>query len=200
MNIMVDLETLGTVPGCAILSIGAVTFSTKDGTLGEEFYTTVHRSSCANAGLHEDASTLAWWNSQGAEARVVLAAADSPESPPLLEALGEFNRWLLRVSGGDIKGVYVWGNGADFDNPILACAYKATGLKQGWPSYNGRCYRSLKNLHPLFGLGQAPKMERGGTHHNALDDAKSQALHAIAIVADLRSRVHGLEQLGDESQ
>lgn len=197
---MLDLETLGTVPGCSIISIGAVTFSTRSQTLGEDYYGTVSRSSCANAGLHESPDTLAWWSKQSPDAQQALQDSVSSFAFPLHEALSEFNRWLLRVAGsGGITGLYVWGNGADFDNALLAAAYRAAGLKQGWPSYNGRCYRSLKNLHGLFGLGQPPKMKRGGTHHNALDDAKSQALHAIAIVNDLQRRgVHGLDDLSND--
>lgn len=195
MNIMVDLETLGTVPGCAILSIGAVVFSTRTGLLGKEFYSTIFRPSCELAGLHVDQGTVDWWAKQGAEAQKVLAdSLNSGVALPLEASLGDFNVWM-RSGGMAERDIYMWGNGADFDNPILACAYKAAGVKPGWASYNGRCYRSLKNLHPLFGLGQAPKMARGGTHHNALDDAKSQAVHAIAIVRDLRRRVAGLEDM-----
>ena len=40
-DVMVDLETWGTKPGCAIISIGAVSFG-PDG-LGEEFYTALDR-------------------------------------------------------------------------------------------------------------------------------------------------------------
>jgi len=73
----------------------------------------------------------------------------------------------------------VWGNGADFDLPILAAAYKAAGGPPPWKPYNGRCYRTLKNLAPSI------KLERQGTHHQALDDAVCQAKHLIKIVEHL---------------
>jgi inhibitor of KinA sporulation pathway (predicted exonuclease) len=73
-------------------------------------------------------------------------------------------------------GALVWGNGADFDNPILAAAYRATGISQGWKPYNGRCYRTIKNLAPQV------RLVRTGTHHNALDDARAQAQHLLDIV------------------
>ncbi len=72
-------------------------------------------------------------------------------------------------------------NGADFDQPILICGYRAAGVKQGWTAYNGRCYRTIKNLFP------EPKLVRQGDHHHALDDAKSQATHLIELV-----KAHGL--------
>jgi len=169
-HIMLDLETLGTVPGCSILSVGAVFFDPTHG-LGEEFYMVVHRRSCEEAGLHEDPDTIAWWNRQSIEATRVLRDAELDGENSLKVVLEKFTAFVKK----DTK-VKVWGNGADFDNPILAVAYRAVGLKQGWPAYNGRCYRTVKNHLP------GPKLERVGTYHNALDDAKSQALHMIQLM------------------
>jgi exodeoxyribonuclease VIII len=44
-----------------------------------------------------------------------------------------------------------------------------------WEFWKDRCYRTIKNCYP-----DVP-FDRRGTHHNALDDARSQALHLIAI-------------------
>lgn len=167
-HVMIDLETLGTVPGCAILSIGAVYFD--ESGLGEEFYRVVSRAHCKELGLKEDKGTVGWWAKQSEAARKVIADAEAPDAPQLHAALGELTAFLkLRTN------VKVWGNGADFDNPILACAYEAAELRQAWIAWNGRCYRTLKNIAP------GPKLVRQGTYHNALDDAKSQALHAIEL-------------------
>lgn len=73
------------------------------------------------------------------------------------------------------KGVRVWGNGSDFDNVILRNAYAAIGSTYPWRYNDNMCYRTIKNLAPDV------KMARQGVHHNALDDARSQALHLIAI-------------------
>lgn len=167
-HVMVDLETLGTVPGCTMLSIGGVYFGPEG--LGEEFYVVVSRASCKRAKLAESQDTLDWWMRQNAKARKVIDHADGPEALSLKDALVKFGEFLqLR------KGVKLWGNGADFDNPILAVGYDRVKLKQAWLAYNGRCYRTLKNIAP------GPKLVRQGTYHNALDDAKSQALHAIEL-------------------
>lgn len=167
-HVMVDLETMGTVPGCTMLSIGAVYFD--ENGLGEEFYTVVSRSDCEAQGLRESKSTQDWWAKQSAAARKVIDEAEADEAPTLAAALNSFTAFIKKDTN-----VKVWGNGADFDNPILACGYDAVGLKQAWISWNGRCYRTLKNIAP------GPKLERVGTYHNALDDAKSQALHAIQL-------------------
>lgn len=166
-HIVVDLETLGAVPGCVILSVGAVFFD--ETGLGAEFYKVINKRSCEEAGLLVNQDTVDWWNKQSMDATQVLRDAETSVDT-LASVLEEFNAFIKQDTG-----VKVWGNGADFDNPILAKAYEAVGVKQGWLPYNGRCYRTLKNIAP------GPKLVRVGTYHNALDDAKSQALHAIEL-------------------
>jgi exodeoxyribonuclease VIII len=174
-NVMIDLETLGMTPGCQILSIGAVHFSA-DG-LGQEFYAVVNTASCQSAGLLTDQSTVDWWSRQAEEAKKVIdEAVQSPIT--LAQALGDFKSYL---SFWGLSKVKVWGNGSDFDNAIMACCYKALGSDLPWKFWNNRCYRTLKGLRP------AVQYDRKGTYHNALDDAKTQALHAIEIFREIKS-------------
>lgn len=173
-NVMVDLETVGMRPGCGILSIGAVFFDDKK--LGQEFYQVVNIESCYKLGLHTDQLTVVWWSSQSVEARKVFDDSLANRGLDIADALTQFNNFL-RTGTGSPK---VWGNGADFDNAILAVAYALTGVKPGWKPYDGRCYRTLKGFLPTT------KITRQGTHHNALDDAKSQAEHAITVLNALR--------------
>ena len=125
--------------------------------------------------LAQEPDTVAWWERQSHEAREVLRhAVDPKRSVPLPLALEKFNEYV--VKGASRREVAVWGNGSDFDNAILAVAFKMAEVKPGWEFWNNRCYRTLKNLLP------GPKLERVGTYHNALDDARSQALHAIELL------------------
>lgn len=175
-NIMVDLETLGTCPGCAILSIGAVAFDPGSNRIdGDGFYVVVNTADCKDNYLHEDEETRKWWDDQKPEAKAVIALAEDPAmSFPLADALNRFNDYIRRFGGYNAK---VWGNGADFDNSILAVAYRMADVKPVWAPFNGRCYRTLKNMLP------GPKLARVGTYHNALDDARSQAMHMQALIA-----------------
>lgn len=187
-HVMVDLETLGTVPGCIGLSIGAVEFCPERLTLGAEFYTVVSVSDSLERFLQEDPDTRAWWNKQSAEARQVLHDAEHPDAPSLPAAMEKFNDFLLGLGG--FKSIRLYGNGADFDNPILRVMWDAAGVlplrsKAGF--FGGRCYRTLKNLDELLGPRYAaPKVDRQGTYHNALDDAKHQARHLLATIAAIR--------------
>lgn len=170
--VMVDLETLGTRAGCKVISVGCVTFG--PGGLGAEFYRECLRG--PQGTLCEDQDTVDWWGRQAAIERDRLFNQDDNKCT-LGVALNDLNDWLRRVAGP--SGVTVWGNGASFDNAILDSAYDAVGPTKEWGYYDDRCYRTLKAMAP------AVKLARVGTHHNALDDAKSQAEHATRILKTL---------------
>ena len=169
MNVMLDLETMGNGPDAAIVAIGAIEFDPAAGTLGRTFYRGVNLETAVRGGGKIDASTVMWWLRQNDEARNDISGGGCPQNQVLIE----FATWLAGL-GEDVK---VWGNGAAFDNVILAQAYRRAELTVPWPHWNDRCYRTLKALRPEV------KMERTGTHHNAIDDATSQARHALALLA-----------------
>lgn len=188
-DVMVDLETLGNSPGAAILSIGAVAFDPETGEIDDAgYYSVVDVNSCVCAGLRFDPDTLAWWKDQSEEARAVLKDAWASKAPTLKTALIGFNGYL-RQHGG--TGVRVWGNGSDFDNALLAVAYRAADVAPGWKFWNSRCFRTLKNLSPLT------TFTRVGTYHNALDDARTQAAHALRIFAEMRGGPSTRERLAE---
>lgn len=174
-NIMLDLETLGNRAGCGILSIGAVFFDPHTGDIRDEFYAVINRKSCLSKGLHEDEGTLAWWSQQSAAARKVLAEAEtSPKG--LGGALVEFQGYLQKYGKRDL---YVWGNGSEFDNTIMAEGYRVCSIPLPWQFWNNRCFRTLK------GLSGIPYSTPRGVAHNALDDAKGQAEAAIRMLKKL---------------
>jgi DNA polymerase III epsilon subunit-like protein len=163
-RVMCDIESLGTRPGSAILSIGAVQF-TDDG-ITSEFYQRIDLKSCTDYGLTIDPDTVLWWFKQADEARLEIVKPGNA----LDQVLGDFGDWL----GSD--PAEIWGNGASFDNALLAAAYHAIGRKLPWKYSADRCYRTIKALHP-----QNPFV-RTGTLHNALDDARTQARHLLQIL------------------
>ena len=171
-DLMVDLETLGRGPGCAVLSIGAVFFG-PDG-LGAEFELFVNTADSLERGLTKDPDTVAWWDRQSKEAQETLRKAEtSPHS--LADALGAFSAFCMTHSSQ--AKLKFWGNGASFDNAIVAYCYRAAGMNQPWNFWNDMCYRTLKKL-----ASPAIAQASSGVLHNALDDAKRQAEHARRIL------------------
>jgi exodeoxyribonuclease VIII len=178
---MVDLETLGTVPGSVILSIGARAFDVDRGLLGPGFYRVVNTVSCEAIGLTRDRDTEWWWAKQHPEAKTVLTHAMADDAPTIQEALTAFNAWMATV-----KGRHVWGKGSDFDNALLAVAYRRCELPMPWKFWDSRCHRTLVSLFPDI---KEPK--RTGTYHNALDDATTQAMHALMIFGGFEGWAEG---------
>lgn len=164
MHVMLDLETLSTRPNAAILSVGAVAFDSSG--IHSKFCMAIHPEQLIG---HIDGGTVAWWMKQSEEARQ--EATKGIDGPDYL--CSAFAKWFQIVGGEEL-----WGNGADFDNVIFKSMYDAVGLKAPWEFYNNRCYRTLKNCTSV--LNEVP-LERVGVHHNAVNDAESQARHLIAI-------------------
>lgn len=201
-HVMTDLETLGTVPGCVAFSVGMVEMDLVNLKLGREFECIINVDSSLDHYLREDDpadpnGATAWWAKQSEEAKMTLTAARAGEGLALPEACEKMNQWWRALN---LKSkIRLWGNGADFDNPILRVMFDAAKVAPYPGGYGGRCYRTVKNMEELFPELKFFKLDRErhrtGTHHKALDDAKSQALHLMENVARIR-RI--LSQSGEE--
>ncbi len=171
LDVMLDLETMGTQPDAAIVAIGAVEFDLEANQLGRRFYQPVTLDSASELGGTIEPATVIWWMQKSEAARAELWR---PDAAHIAQALRDFRLWL----GECDSSVRVWGNGAAFDNVVLRSAYQRTGLDAPWQFRNDRCYRTVRGMFPT-----APPMQRLGTHHNALNDAESQALHLLAMIS-----------------
>jgi hypothetical protein len=163
LNVMLDLETFGTRPGCVLRSIGAVAFDPMGAGLGAEFYRNIGYVSCLEAGLVVDAVTKEWWSRQSREAEAALAI----DPKPLADVTRDFHQWFL----WEAKAEQIWSHGANFDEPLWLAAAHSVGIDAPWKFWNVRCTRTLFEIARF----DARSVAREGTHHNALDDAKHQA-------------------------
>lgn len=173
-HVMLDLETLGTSNKAVVLSIGAVKFDPYSSDLGQTFYVELTgdlKTQQAN-GRIIDASTVLWWMQQGAMAKQVFS------DPPIegvirastVSALLQFRDFI------NDPETCLWGNGADFDNAILADLYRDMAIPVPWSFRFNRCFRTIKGMFPEVTIA------RDGVHHNALDDAVHQAKHLQEIM------------------
>lgn len=175
-NIMLDLETFGIDPNAAIIAIGAVQFFPEKNELGEEFYRNINLQSAVDAGGLIDPNVVVWWMKQEQAARESLFT-DEQEDPlihSVHSVLSDFSLWISSLS--DEEPV-IWGNGAAFDNVVLRQSYKRISLPEPWSYKNDRCYRTIREMYP-----DIKPDEYIGIKHNALDDAKNQALHLMKIL------------------
>lgn len=162
-RVMIDIETLGTDPGAAIVSIGAVRFTIADGVV-DELFVSVDIESCQRAGLEIDAGTVAWWLGQSTEARKQLTGGRDLE--PALREVRAF------VDGAD----EVWANSPSFDCAILAEAFDRVGLSTPWAFWEQRDYRTCRAVL------EWPDRDQDGVAHDALDDARYQAECLVAAL------------------
>lgn len=180
-RVMVDLETLGSGPRAAIVSIGACKITDR---IIDTFYRVVDVATCAEAGLQIDVATIKWWLQQSQEARDALCV---DECHSLRTVLSDFNEFLGDWQND--KDVEIWGNGANFDNVILASSYDALCMKRPWKYSQDRCFRTLRKQKPLVPI---PFMAAGEKHH-ALSDALHQSDHLLLILAEHRKPFKLLE-------
>lgn len=150
------------------MAIGACSFDLTD--VQDTFYETISLESVVASGAVLDADTVCWWLKQADTPRLEIANATGD----LITTLTSFKEWMHNIEETHtIEGV--WGNGAAFDNAILAEVYHRVGIEPPWPFWLDRCYRTVKSLTDI-------PFERVGDHHNAADDAVSQAKHLINIM------------------
>ena len=172
INVMVDLETMGTSATAPIISIGAVFFD-EDG-LGKEFYAAVSLEDSVKRGGVIDPSTVIWWMQQEESLLGQFVAEQklggAVKLPTALERFTEFV-----TSECSDRELRVWGNGASFDNVILRNAFEVCGLIEPWRFWNDRCFRTIKSL-----FGNVP-YKQPKVAHNALSDAVAQAEHMVML-------------------
>lgn len=172
-GVMLDIETLGTRPGCVVLSIGACEFSEKG--VGTQFYASINPESCTNWGLTIEPRTVMWWFDQSQDARDFITKGQHVDLDIALDEFRKAFKW---------KGKQVWCNGASFDFLILSAAHDAVGKIVPWEYWAGNDYRTIKNMvgRDVF---DACKVE-ATVKHNALADAVSQAETLIRMAEYLR--------------
>jgi 3' exoribonuclease, RNase T-like len=178
MDCMIDLETLGTVPGSAIISIGAVMFEFEFGfaehlqsSLQAEFYRIIRPDLSR---FTVDMDTVVWWMKQNDSARQIFAYGDSTIDYTMEGALQSFDSWYKRY-----KPNRVWAHGACFDIPLLEFAMRAYRYTPPWS------YRDIRDTRTIFDITGQKVDKSMGVEHNALDDAKNQALAVIAAYSTL---------------
>ena len=172
MDIMLDLESLGTRPDCAILTLGAVKFDpfTPD-AFGDSLYFRIDVDEQLALGREVQEDTLKWWAKQADDVRE--------------EALGEEGRVSLETMYRDLNrfcvGVEnIWCQGPAFDIVILENIYR----QQGWPT--PWQFWQIRDSRTLFGVHGDPREKCKAGLHNALEDCISQAQGVQAIYHALK--------------
>jgi len=190
-HVMIDAETLGTKPGCVIMSIGVITFSPWLWAESEKAWADditklklhVSRQSCLDAGLTINPQTERWWADQPEEARQD-AFGNAHLEIPLLDACNRVRDFILGIA--EHKGTYpgrVWCQGLTFDLPILAEAMDRVGVREPWHHRYGRDTRSVY---------EEAGIDYSGVFHEPIKDCIAQAAH-VSEAKTILARALGRE-------
>lgn len=170
MDLMIDLETLGTLPDAPVISIGASFFDIEAKALGPTFYVVLDIDSQLEKGRVPSGPTIKWWVSQSSAAKKVFQET----SHPTKEGLKAFCDWYLLNCGAD--KAFVWGNGAPFDISMLENLLRHYDLDIPWGHRNIMDLRTFRR----FNKNGTP-VKNNGVEHNALDDAIAQAEYVLGL-------------------
>ena len=158
---MLDLESLGTRPDCAILTIGAVKFDpyTVD-AFGDSLYHRIDVDEQLALGREIQEDTLAWWGQQAQDVREEALSEDGRVSLDTLYK--DLNRFCVGITN-------IWCQGPAFDIVILENIYRQKGWPTPWQFWQ------IRDSRTLFGVHGDPREKGKAGLHNALEDCISQA-------------------------
>lgn len=183
MHVMIDIETLGTTHDSVILQIGAVGFATNGMDPG--FYADVTVQDQIAMGRKVDPFTLGWWlDRTSSEARMSVFERRDVDTRALRTSLIGLNEYidayLINEKNNNTKHDKLWANSPSFDLAIIRSAMEMCEIKPAWQYWHEADVRTLKVIDGVtqdIEIKKIPAIREGGIFHNALDDAKNQALY-----------------------
>lgn len=201
MDIMLDLETLGTKPGCAVLSIGAKVFDPYGdysvpqapplSTSPISFYRNIDLFSSLMLGLTIDPGTIEWWRSKDKAAHDALFTGQvTPKA-----AIVHFNEWIMssgKTYSSREKELNVWAKSPGFDCHVIEHIADVVGVRMEWHDdtrkQGFRRFRDVRTAIAMSGSDESSITAKGTgrTQHNALDDCDVQILQVQAAYRMLK--------------
>lgn len=186
-DIMVDIETLGTSEGSSVFQIVATSFELETGRT----YSTYHSIGDIKkfAKLNVDGSTLKWWLEEDKKdllSELLHKGVSSEE-----EMYIGLYEWLLEQSEtGDMRDVYLWGNGILFDNAKLQREMnRIEGIDYPIFFRNDRDVRTILELASLKSGLSENDIKDSVTNtferkHDAYDDVQFQ-IRMVSVAYDM---------------
>ena len=169
---MIDLETLGTGTNAVVLTIGGVKFDPNSDTAPHsEFYYRFEIDTQQEKGRNVDEDTLNWWAQQ--DPAIMEEALGDENRTDVDTVLHELQRWMVGVDT-------LWAHGVTFDVVLMETLYKDFNRPHPWPFWK------VKDSRTLFGiLPKDPRKSKTFDAHNALEDARIQAVCVQEAIAEL---------------
>lgn len=174
LDVMLDLETLGTKEGSIILSVAMKTFNVDVLRAPKEEFDIHQHISVLSSLFHHlrsDESTEEWWMRQTATARqkVLDGQRDAVDVENVMHLL-----YQLLKKWGEKYNLYIWGRGVgSFDLPLLDAVMRTVmgeGYKTPWKYWAAMDVRTLMNFCKMCGFTPLPQ----DMPHDAMEDVNKQ--------------------------
>lgn len=210
MELMLDIETLGTVPGSPVVTLGAVLFDpyrsdSSELMLQRSLSIRIDLSDSISYSRGVEGATIRWWFEQEDAAIKALVGDDCIS---MKEALIKLNRFCHErgtfVNDEFFSGLSdlpetsrYWAKDPDFDMALMRYYYERLSskeLKMPWKFYECRSVRTVQDLAWPEGGIERPTFKVPGVAHDARWDAVHQAMIIQAAMIRLGlSRDQGVE-------
>lgn len=184
-DVMIDIETTGRTPGCAIIQIAAVPFNMNTGKVSTNtFKMSINLDKQKQKGFNLDSNTIGWWVKENSKLFTELSQSNNH----YVDVGARFQQWFRTLENS--RQIRVWGNSNRFDLGILEGWYqKSIGQKQFEPFWNTLLERDVRTLAMLDPQIKAnTKFEE--TKHNAIDDCKHQIKYCRAVVRKYKLKIN----------
>lgn len=171
VDIMLDLETLGSGPSATIIQVGACYFDRYTGEIGETFDRRINPETSEKYQFRIDASTVMWWLSQSKDSQNCVLIDKKEKNDPrfdVLEVLKDFNLFLK-------PKVAIWSH-ATFDFVLLPYHYRRTGIP---PNFQYWQARDIRTIVDLAGINVFTYKQKNGVAHSALNDCLHQVRYCV---------------------
>ena len=169
MDVMIDLETLGTSSNTMILTIAAVVFDPLTGKTGDKFYEKIDIDSYKKykGEFTFDASTLLWWMTVAPESARKEAFTNNNRKDIAI-VMENFKLWCENIK----RPIKIWSHGSSFDVVIVSYTMNILNLQIPWKFWDIRDTRTIYDLAEIS-LKNVPKCSEYPAHH-ALGDCFQQ--------------------------
>ena len=177
IDIMTDIETLGTHSDSQIIQIAACAFNIETGEIISQFNECV--DICNGEHIKVTGNTLSWWLKTNSELLSEIIKVGNETSKSLKQVLTDFDNFIYQWDLVENNEIYLWGNGILFDNKMIQAQMESVGLKYPIFYRNDRDMRTIVDL-ACKKMGISEKELREGFNddslvaHNAFDDVKYQ--------------------------
>jgi len=184
-DVMIDIETTGRNPGCAIIQIAAVPFNMNTGAISTNvFKMSINLDKQKQKGFNLDNGTIGWWKKENPNLFRQLSTSNNH----YVDVGSKFQKWFRSLN--DSKNIRVWGNSNRFDLGIIEGWYqKSIGTKQFEPFWNTWLERDVRTLAMLDPIIKS-NTKFVGVKHNAIDDCKHQIKYCRAIVRKYKLKIN----------